>query len=177
MASPLEVRANLEGAMVQENCKVDDYVEFPGLELDEAAREAVLLLPTSQQEDGKFVALQSTKTTLKILQQGGVPAVLAIDPGVLLFKDQRGFDWYGPTLFVSAAMLTQNPNVVSVALSLIANYIHDLFAGKSNDGKVHLSVVVEESKGRKKKEIRYVGPVDGLEGVANVVKSTHERGE
>ncbi len=84
------------------------------------------------------------------------------------YMQQYSFEWFGPTLFVSAGLLSQNPNVLSVALGIITNYLYDLFKG-SKEGKASLDVIFQQADGSCK-QIRYSGPADGLSEVAEIVK-------
>lgn len=84
------------------------------------------------------------------------------------YLQQYGFEWYGPTLFISAGIMLQNPDVLSVTLGLITNYLYDLFKGSKN-GSASLSVVFQEADGSCK-EVSYNGPPEGLSAVADIVK-------
>jgi hypothetical protein len=84
------------------------------------------------------------------------------------YLQQYGFEWFGPTLFISAGLLSQDPNVLSVTLGIITNYLYDLFKGSSN-GKASLDVIFQQADGSCK-EIHYSGPPDGLSQVAEIVK-------
>ncbi|TDY85004.1 UNVERIFIED_ORG: hypothetical protein DFO49_5054 [Herbaspirillum seropedicae] len=84
------------------------------------------------------------------------------------YLQQYGFEWFGPTLFVTAGLLAQDPNVLSVTLGLITNYLYDLFKG-AKGGTASLNVVFQESDGACK-EIRYNGPCDGLSQIAEIVR-------
>lgn len=84
------------------------------------------------------------------------------------YLQQYGFEWYGPTLFISAGILLQNPHVLSVTLGLITNYLYDLFKG-SKSGSASLNVVFQDAHGACK-EVRYKGPPEGLSAVADIVK-------
>lgn len=84
------------------------------------------------------------------------------------YLQQYSFEWFGPTLFVSAGLLSQNPNVLSVALGIITNYLYDLFKG-GKDGKASLDVIFEQADGSCKK-IHYSGPPDGLNKVSEIVR-------
>lgn len=85
-----------------------------------------------------------------------------------LYLQQYGLEWFGPTLFISAGVMLQNPNMLSVSLSLIANYLYDLFKG-SKGGSASLNVIFQNANGACK-EIRYSGPPEGLSAVADIVK-------
>lgn len=85
------------------------------------------------------------------------------------YLQQYGYEWFGPTLFVSAGLLSQNPNILSVTLGLITNYLYDLFKG-SKDGKASLDVIFQQADGSCK-QIHYRGPAGGLSEVSEIVKS------
>jgi hypothetical protein len=85
------------------------------------------------------------------------------------YLQQYSFEWFGPTLFVSVGLLSQDPNVLSVTLGVITNYLYDLFKG-SKEGKASLDVVLQQADGSCK-QIHYSGPADGLNEVAEIVKS------
>lgn len=85
------------------------------------------------------------------------------------YLQQYGYEWFGPTIFVPVALLLQDPNIVSVTLGLITNYLYDLFKG-DKDGKASLDVILQSADGSCK-QIHYSGPSDGLSKVANIVKS------
>jgi len=85
------------------------------------------------------------------------------------YLQQYSFEWFGPTLFVSAGLLAQDPNVLSVTLGVITNYLYDLFKG-NKEGKASLDVIFQQADGSCK-QIRYSGPADGLSEIAEIVKS------
>ena len=80
-------------------------------------------------------------------------------------------DWVGPTLFVSAALISQNPHLVDVALSLISNYLTILFRGQSGKQEVTLEVVVETRDDAHCRRLSYTGPVEGLRDIPDTVRS------
>lgn len=84
------------------------------------------------------------------------------------YLQQYSFEWFGPTLFVSAGLLSQDPNVLSVTLGVITNYLYDLFKG-AKEGKASLDVILQQADGSCK-QIHYSGPADGLSEVAEIVK-------
>jgi hypothetical protein len=84
------------------------------------------------------------------------------------YVQQYNFEWFGPTLFISANLLAQHPNVLSVILGIISNYLYDLFKGHK-ESKASLDIVFQQIDGSCK-EIHYSGPPDGLSKVAEVVR-------
>jgi len=89
------------------------------------------------------------------------------------YLQQYSFEWFGPTLLISANLLWQDPNLLSVTLGVVTNYLYDLFKG-TPDGKASLDIVLQEADGCCK-QIHYSGPPDGLEKVAEVVKKLMEK--
>ncbi|MGY6126349.1 hypothetical protein ACW9YV_12870 [Paraburkholderia strydomiana] len=84
------------------------------------------------------------------------------------YLQQYSFEWFGPTLFVSAGLLSQDPNVLSVTLGIITNYLYDLFKD-SKEAKASLDVILQQADGSCK-QIHYSGPADGLSEIAEIVK-------
>lgn len=96
-------------------------------------------------------------------------------------RDQRppyiqnnALEWVAPTLFISAALLSENQHSVSVALSVIANYATDFFKGISGKKSIKLDVVVEKTKSKTCKKISYEGNAEGLKGLADVIRATSD---
>lgn len=84
------------------------------------------------------------------------------------YLQQYGYEWFGPTLFIPASLIIQNPNILSITLGLITNYLYDLFNGAKN-GKASLNVIFQKADGSCK-EIRYSGPPEGINLIAGIVK-------
>lgn len=83
----------------------------------------------------------------------------------------NSIEWIAPTIFVSCSLLSQNPASVTIALSVLANYITDYFRGDAdnNDPQVKLDVIVEKTDQRTYNRISYSGPVDGLKELSELV--------
>ena len=78
-------------------------------------------------------------------------------------------DWVGPALLVSSALWSQNPLAVSVALSVIGNYLTDFFRGVPQP-RVRLDFVVERTKTRTCKKLSYEGDIGGLAALEHVIR-------
>lgn len=89
---------------------------------------------------------------------------------------EEGFyGWVGPTLLVSYAYYTQNPDIINVALSVIAGYLADWFKGITGEKRVKLDIVVESRKGGFKR-IHYEGTPEEMPRVAEVVSEVFRDG-
>lgn len=84
------------------------------------------------------------------------------------YLQQYGYEWFGPTLFISTGLLLQDPNVLSITLGIITNYLYDLFRG-AKSSKASLHVIIQQADGSCK-EVHYSGHPDGLSNIAEIVK-------
>lgn len=116
---------------------------------------------------------ESEAPTVRILWRRARLEETPIEPEGERFPQisEKSFEeWVGPTIFASAALLSQNPAVVSVALGVISNYLTDWFKGTAMDRrKVRLDVVVETGKSQYSK-LHYEGPVEGLQDLAAIAR-------
>lgn len=87
------------------------------------------------------------------------------------YIQNNAFEWFAPTLFVSFAIVSQNPHLVSVALSVIANYLTDFFCGLGDEKNIKLDIVVEKDNSHSCKRISYEGSVKGLVELSGIAKA------
>lgn len=141
---------------------------------------SLVFLPHARREDGAPVFAQSTKSVQKILQDGGVQAALAPSQPTdkpAIYRDEHGLEWLGPIIWISTAILAQNPAAVAISLNLISAYLYSIFTGRESETTAKLTVVVEKTKGRSSKKIDYQGPVAGLAALAAAVEQAIKEGE
>ncbi len=81
---------------------------------------------------------------------------------------QRSIDWFGPTLLITTAALTQNPELVSITLNVISNYITDFFKGRQ-EPDIKISLLIQQST-TKFKKLDYEGNKDGLKEIEKLIK-------
>ncbi len=82
---------------------------------------------------------------------------------------ENDFTWVGPTLFISASLLSDNPNVVSVALNVLSNYLTDFFKGVTGSRRVTFDVVVERTKTKRSVRVHYDGTPEDFVHFADAV--------
>lgn len=85
--------------------------------------------------------------------------------------NRKAADFYGPAIFISLSMLSENPNVVSVALNLLSSYIYDCFKGTTGSKKVKLEIYVETKKNKTVKKIIYDGDASELDKLKDIIKT------
>ena len=148
-------------------------IKPPDKDVEQRAAASILFVPDNWSTERKEHIYPSTvDSVVKLLKQYEVP-VDTLDPidAKTAMQDNRGLDWIVPTFVVSGLLLTQNPMLISVALSVIANYVTDLFKGLNGDPEVKLNIIQTAADGKKAQCIRYEGPVSGLPGVEKVLKT------
>ena len=83
-------------------------------------------------------------------------------------KEKEFGGWLGPVIFVGSSLLTRDPDALSTALGIIADYIGGWYAVLPTQQKVKLDIVVEPPGGGVCKRIEYEGDVEGLRGLPPV---------
>ena len=152
-------------------------IEPPDEEIIQRASGSILFLPDNWPVEGKDIKYPSTiESVIKLLRQHKVPAdtLNSIDAMTSL-QDNRGLDWIAPSFLVSGLLLTQNPTLVSVALSIIANYVTDLCKGLKSDPEVKVEIVQTTADGKKAQRINYEGPVSGLPEIEKVLQTFNHK--
>jgi hypothetical protein len=139
----------------------------------EYPRSGIVLLPVNFAQASSVTGLlqaSDTATVKKLLTEAGVPVEEILERSRRpMYIKNKSAEWSAPIVFVCAAMLSQNPSIVSVALSVIGNYATDLLKGIGRGGAdAKLEIVVETKDGYKK--ISYSGPTDGIRGLDSIVR-------
>lgn len=81
---------------------------------------------------------------------------------------EKSFDWIAPTIFIGFSLYSQNPTLVNVSLSVLANYITDFFKGHLGEHIISMKIVWEDIKKhgkeeeRKYKQVILKGTVDDI---------------
>ena len=136
------------------------------------------LLPAnfeSAESADSFRQLSTAATVKTLFRNNGIPQDDIVDRAKRpQYIQNNSFELILPTLFVSAAFISENPNLVSIALNVISSYAVDFFKGMSGDKTVKAEVIVEKTKTKTCKKITYSGPVDGLKELAKIVKEASD---
>jgi len=122
-----------------------------------------------------LVHAESASTIRVLWRQAGIQET-KIEPAKQRFDElhQKSLEWIGPTIFVSASLLSQDANTVSIALSVIANYLTDFFKGIPGIKNTKLDIVTEQEDGEQYRYqcYRYEGPVDGLLQLERIIRAS-----
>ena len=84
----------------------------------------------------------------------------------LKFVHNKSHDW-AAFIFVSGALLANDPSTVSVALGVISSYLTDIFKG-TPDRKIKLDIAVERKGNQVSKKLTYEGDAAGLANIAEL---------
>jgi len=160
-----------------------DYVEVPvrAQALGLPTPTGLCLLPRnfeSAEPDDQLVEESSAADVRALLREADIPYERldsAEDPFPAV--SEHAVEWLGPVLFLAGAELSKNPELLNVALGVIANYVTDWFKGVRGEKKVKLDVVVEVSPERTYKRVHYEGPVEGLNEFTDTVRAALPQAE
>ena len=159
---------------VTDYCRVDERAA----ELGCLCPHGIALLPenfdTARDQTGLLRRTRGT-TLLKALRASNVPVSELLPRSERIpYITNKHFEWVIPTVFISAAVLSENPVAVSVALGVLANFITDFFKGIPGKKTARLNIIVEKKLNRSCKKISYDGDVSGLESLADIIKEICE---
>ena len=118
--------------------EITDYLDVGqrASELGLKAPEGLCILPRrfGSAKDVAELVHESSALDLKTLfREADLPVTVYQPDGTKIpYLQENDIVWVGPVLFVSYAALSENPHILSVALSVIANYVTDLFKGSPN---------------------------------------------
>jgi hypothetical protein len=119
---------------------------------------------------------QSEAASIRTLfRTHGIPLseILPSDKRVPYIQN-NSYEWVGPALFVSAALISEDASAVSIALGVLSNYLTDFFKGVSGRKSISLDVVVERTTSRSCKLVSYKGDIEGLKSLAEVIKAVSD---
>ena len=162
--------------------EISDYIDVSSKleELGCSQPQGIGILPerfdtcTSTDE---FAQLSRTRAIVRQFEENHIPVSVIKKEGQNLPRiHMASAEWFtgvGPTLFVSAALLAANPHIISLALSVLANFFTDFLRDAGEKGNIDFKMVVgkEEKDGSKTcKKIRLKGPPEALTTMSETLK-------
>jgi len=153
---------------------VSDYIKIVdrAFELGCTVPQGIGVLPenfeTAKVRSELLVRGDST-TISTLLRNGGIESGSFLPLGERVsYIHNKSFDW-SAAIFISAALLSDNPGAISVGLGILSNYLTDFFKGMRSS-QVKLTVVVEKKRDRTCKRIDYEGDPEGLKGLYDTIR-------
>ena len=141
-------------------------------ELGCAVPTAIAILPVNFETakscaDFKFNG--EAATIRKLLRQNGISVENFLPNGERAPTiHNKHFEW-APLLFISAALTSNDPYAVTVALGIISNYATEYFRGILGRS-VKLDIVVERKKDNVCKKLHYEGDIEGLASLPKIIQ-------
>ena len=153
---------------------IEETKLFKKLDLpDNQNSDVLILLPENieeAQDKSNFIFADSTNDFRKVLKLNNISSTI-IGNDNSQFRIRKSADLYGPAIFITLSLLSENPHLVSISLNIISDYCIDWFKGKTGNKNVKLSIYVETQKSKKVMKISYEGNPEGIKKLDKVVKS------
>nr|WP_157223030.1 hypothetical protein [Leptospira interrogans] len=145
---------------------MDPNIDFKDADLNirkHLSTDKIVLLPNNWHSDEKeFLFSENTITVNKLFISNGLAVKMIGISEESKYINNRHIEGVAPALFLSSAFISSNPNATSIALSIIANYLTDLFKGFSKEPDVTIRLYIENKRGEIKEAV-YKGPVSGVD--------------
>lgn len=93
---------------------------------------------------------------------------LGVEPELL--RSRKNADIYLPAIFIAYSTLSENQNIVSIALNVISSYIYDNLKGRIGKKTAKIDLYIEKKKGKISK-IKYNGDAEGLKDLDKIIKT------
>lgn len=158
-------------------CEIYNYNDFP-LILDKHTipmPAGLAMIPLNVEESNhqnEWIYHESSKDLHKVLKAATVDICkLDNSSGSSRYLHQHSADWIGPTIFIGANILIENPYLISVALGVISNYVTDLFQGKLNKPTFKMELVIETEKNKSYKKLIFEGEPQNIDKIIKAIKS------
>ena len=140
--------------------------------------ETLAILPKnfiSAKSKGELIN-EDTASTVRVLwkQAGIVETPIEKEGEKIPELVMNWFEWVGPTILFTSTLITQNPQLIDIALGVIANYLTDFFKGVPKGQKKAKLDFVEETKSGNYKRLHYEGDVEGMKDLPKIIRSLHD---
>ncbi|MCL2097898.1 MAG: hypothetical protein FWH23_03970 [Bacteroidales bacterium] len=124
----------------------------------------------SAKQKEEFVFTDSMLDLSKIFKIDNIDvSVLGVDTE--LYRSRKSADIYLPAIFFSLSLITENPSIISVSLSVLSNYIYDLCKGSLRKKTAKVDLYIETREKGKIKKISYNGNVEGIKDLDRIIKA------
>jgi len=122
---------------------------------------SVCILPSNflgaEKQDDLFFAASAPDLKVRLRHAGVFLEKITPEGLKIPYRDDRDNTLVLPTLFLAACYLSENPNLLNIAIGVVANYVTDFFKGKCGAKRVKCSVHVERTDKKTVKKIDYDG--------------------
>lgn len=126
----------------------------------------------------RFAVSDRTRTLVKLFKENEIPVSIAKRKGQSLGRRKaaslESTTWIGPTLYISAVLLSESPQNISMGLRLIADHLADYFVKMSTrERKATLEIVfgkrVKKDGSENYKKLSYKGDGEMLRELSQIL--------
>lgn len=155
--------------------EIKEYTELGNLldKLKIQTDSLICFLPENlyETENSKeFIYCETTTDLNKTLKKENQKIDYLTDDKPLL-RSRKSADWFGPTILFGFTIISQNPQLVDITMSLLSSYLYDLFKGTGGAKKVKFDVVIGTKNKKSYKKISYEGSVEGIKELNKIIKN------
>jgi hypothetical protein len=158
MPTTIENYMNIKERALELGCNIPSGLSFLPRNFDSAKSKSELIYESTV-SDIRILFRDAEIAETKLEKQGDK----------FSYKQDKHFDWIGPTIFIGASILSQNPYIISITVGIISNYLTDLFKGSFYSKNIKLSYVVEKISDKEIKRFSYEGDVTGLHNLPQII--------
>lgn len=158
MSHSIETYENFENRITDLKCLLPDVLSFLPENLDDATKV------------NEFIYSDSITDLRKIFKSNNIQTEF-LSNEIPKFRLRKNADWFGPAFFIAFSMLTENKDLITVALNVLSNYVTDLFKGSFSTKTAKLEIVVEISKNKEYRRIKYEGSPEGIKDLPKIINS------
>ncbi|MBW7914045.1 MAG: hypothetical protein H3C54_10210 [Taibaiella sp.] len=119
----------------------------------------------------EFVFTDTMLDLSKIFRKDNSILIPALGQDTELYRSRKSSDIYLPAIFFGLSQITENPQIISISLNVLSNYVYDLCKGTSSKKTAHVDFYLETKERGKVKKLSYKGDVEGLEELGKVIKA------
>lgn len=117
-----------------------------------------------------------TSTAVKLLRAAGLPATrLNACDHKEAFIHNHSADWMLPIIFVGSEIMKTNPDMLSLAINVLQDYVLDRFKNINAKPTVKAQVVIENRRTKQTKCLTYEGNAEGLHELTAAVKALNRK--
>jgi len=155
------------------NYKIEEYLE-PENKLNLLnfnSHDSFYFIPENLNEEiesAKYIYSESTTDIRKLLKAENI-TVEYLTKDKPLLRARKSADWFGPTLFITYSLLSQNSTLVGISLNLISSYLYDHFKGNTESKNIKFEIIIENKKKKEYKKIKYEGNIEGIKELESVI--------
>lgn len=88
-----------------------------------------------------------------------------------LYRSRKNADIYLPAIFFSISAIANNPNIISISLNILSNYIYDRLRGTLGPKTANIEFYIESIEKGKVTKIDYKGDAESLKDFEKIIKA------